>query len=380
MNYWLDLFTGTTWEEFRKAGATVSGFRHRMRGTAKKIAPGDILLCYLTGVMRWIGALEVIGPSKDRSAIWTMDKFSVRLAVKPLVVLDPEFGVLMKDLEGRLAFYAGPKDRGGFKGFLRMSPNRFRRPADGELILKLLRDAEQHPVASPVNPRKLARKPYYKVEFKKGTTAVEAVVTVPEPEPEAPAPGETTGPTTRHTEIQYYLLKLGAELGLDVWVARNDRQKMHDGQALGSLPRMLSVIPTQFNDATTRTIELIDVLWLRGNSIIAAFEVEATTSIYSGLLRMSDLLALQPNLDIQLFLVAPEDRRDKVEQEIGRPTFAKGERPLPKVCGFLAFDKLVETVKAIRKLGLTRDLNASFLKRQAEYFQGESSSRTTDAE
>jgi hypothetical protein len=121
---------------------------------------------------------------------------------------------------------------------------------------------------------------------------------------------------------------------------------------------MLSVIPTQFNAATTRTIELIDVLWLRGNSIIAAFEVEATTSIYSGLLRMRDLLALQPNLDIRLFLVAPEDRRDKVEQEIGRPTFARGERPLPKVCGFLAFDKLVETVKAIRKLGLTRDLNA----------------------
>jgi hypothetical protein len=26
MNYWLDLFTGTTWQEFRKAGATISGF------------------------------------------------------------------------------------------------------------------------------------------------------------------------------------------------------------------------------------------------------------------------------------------------------------------------------------------------------------------
>jgi len=25
MNYWLDLFTGTTWEEFGKSGATVTG-------------------------------------------------------------------------------------------------------------------------------------------------------------------------------------------------------------------------------------------------------------------------------------------------------------------------------------------------------------------
>ena len=49
------------------------------------------------------------------------------------------------------------------------------------------------------------------------------------------------------------------------------------------------------------TIELIDVLWLQGNAIVAAFEVESTTSIYSGLLRMSDLVAMQPNLNIPLW-------------------------------------------------------------------------------
>src|SRR5262245_22231374 len=27
MNYWLDLFTGTTWREFQAAGSTVTGFR-----------------------------------------------------------------------------------------------------------------------------------------------------------------------------------------------------------------------------------------------------------------------------------------------------------------------------------------------------------------
>ncbi len=63
---------------------------------------------------------------------------------------------------------------------------------------------------------------------------------------------------------------------------------------------MVEELPTQFNEATNRTIELIDVLWLKGNSIVAAFEVECTTAIYSGLLRMSDLLALQPNLNINL--------------------------------------------------------------------------------
>jgi hypothetical protein len=27
MTYWIDLFTGKSWDEFRKAGATISAFR-----------------------------------------------------------------------------------------------------------------------------------------------------------------------------------------------------------------------------------------------------------------------------------------------------------------------------------------------------------------
>jgi hypothetical protein len=122
------------------------------------------------------------------------------------------------------------------------------------------------------------------------------------------------------------------------------------------------------NEATNRTIELIDVLWLKGNSILAAFEVEATTSVYSGLLRMSDLLALQPNLSINLFLVAPDDRRDKVESELMRPTFKLREKPLASLCGFLGFDSLVEKLKGIQQLGLASSLKADFLEKTAEYF------------
>src|SRR4029077_21100393 len=125
----------------------------------------------------------------------------------------------------------------------------------------------------------------------------------------------------------------GSEMGLDLWVAKNDRARSWQGTPLGSMSRLIPELPTQFNEATNRTIELIDVLWLRGNSIVAAFEVECTTAIYSGLLRMSDLLALQPNLDIKLYLVAPDERRNKVEQEILRPTFALRDKPLSPACG-----------------------------------------------
>jgi hypothetical protein len=113
------------------------------------------------------------------------------------------------------------------------------------------------------------------------------------------------------------------------------------------------------------------VLWIRGNSIVVAFEVESTTSIYSGLLRMSDLLALQPNLEINLYLVAPDERRDKVEQELMRPTFKIREKPLLNVCGFLAFSRLMEKIEAIRKLGLAASLKPTFLEQTAEFFGDE---------
>jgi hypothetical protein len=101
------------------------------------------------------------------------------------------------------------------------------------------------------------------------------------------------------------------------------RTRKFDANQFGKLPDMRPSLPLQFDEVTNRTIELIDVLWLKGNAIAAAFEIESTTSIYAGLLRMSDLVAMQPNLKIPLYLVAPEERRTKVMAEVNRPTFNK---------------------------------------------------------
>ena len=357
MNYWLDLFTGTTWDEFQKSGASTSGFSFRMRKTVQSIQPGDILLCYLTGVMRWVGALEVIGQSDDKRRIWKCAEFPSRLSVKPLVMLPATNGVPMSELQGRVQFYQTKADSGKFKGFVRVSPAAFKARGDGDLLLRLIRDAKHSPVSRPVDAKKLARKPFFKAERQEGKQTIATVVSVPaseEPEgpeqPEFVSKAEAKTATTRHTEIQHQLMTLGAEMGFDIWVARNDRSRNWTGRVLGELPRVIDELPTQFNEATNRTIELIDVLWLKGNSIASAFEVECTTSVYSGLLRMSDLLALQPNIDIRLFLVAPDERREKVKQEILRPTFSLREKPLAEVCGFVGFGKLTEQLEGIRKL------------------------------
>jgi hypothetical protein len=67
---------------------------------------------------------------------------------------------------------------------------------------------------------------------------------------------------------------------------------------------------------------------------------------------MSDLLALQPNLDIKLYLVAGDEKSEKVRQEILRPTFELRVKPLSRVCGFISFSRMKDQISGIYKLGI----------------------------
>lgn len=187
---------------------------------------------------------------------------------------------------------------------------------------------------------------------------------VPESEPADKATEAPSAEPSAHTEIQWLLLKLGIDMGFDVWVARNDKSKSFNDQKFSELPRIRPSLPLQFDDATNRTIELIDVLWLNKNAIVAAFEIESTTSIYSGLLRMADLIAMQPNLNIPLYLVAPDERRDKVFEEINRPTFSRLSPKLAEICRFVSFTALRQRIDQVRDF--VRYLKPDFLEDLSE--------------
>lgn len=150
---------------------------------------------------------------------------------------------------------------------------------------------------------------------------------------------------THHTHVQWMLAKIGRKLGCKVWIARNDRSRVWNGETLGSLS--IDSLPALGMGGTSqRIIELIDVVWLRaGKQVSAAFEVECTTSIYSGLLRMSDLGALSPNLNFPFYIVAPKSRIDKVRKELSRPTFQMLE--LHNRCGYFSSEALEKEVENI---------------------------------
>ena len=128
-----------------------------------------------------------------------------------------------------------------------------------------------------------------------------------------------------HTELQGWLRDLGLALGFDVWVAANDRGRPLGDGRLGDA--CLEALPAALDEGPGADgVRLIDVLWLERPSgrVAAAFEVEHTTSIYSGIVRLLDLaLGAPANAVDGLFLVAPDDREDQVRAQLRRPAFSQ---------------------------------------------------------
>jgi hypothetical protein len=350
-NYWLDLFTGTTWKEFIEAGGRVNGFRESRWKSVQQMKPGDYLLCYLTRVGRFIGVLEVASAAfRDKTQIWKDEVFPSRVKVNTIVALTPETAVPLDQLKDQLTVLSGYGKSWTWTGHFRGSPTKWK-SSDGEAVVSALQKAQKNPTVRFVEPATLLGWPK-RLKSKKGPVVI--------PEKEEPAVEVTQPEPVAHTEIQWRLAKLGCDLNLEVWVARNDRGKQWGDHNFTELPRLRNDLPVQFEPATNRTIELIDVLWLKNNMIMAAFEIESTTSIYSGLLRLSDLIAMQPNLKIPLYLVAPSQRREEVIGQVNRPTFSLARSPpMNKMCRFISAEALRDRLNQIEKL--TRYLNPEFL-------------------
>lgn len=156
---------------------------------------------------------------------------------------------------------------------------------------------------------------------------------------------------SEHTKMQHLLIKIGRALGLDVHVARNDRHKSCDGESFAQLT--ISEIPLvrSMGEDVGDVISLNDVLWLEKNrsSIVSAFEVEKSTSIYSGILRMEDLVRSLPECRCNLYLVAPDAREKEVVAQLLRPSFKKALADIP--LGFIPFSELTKHCDSLCRLG-----------------------------
>jgi hypothetical protein len=152
------------------------------------------------------------------------------------------------------------------------------------------------------------------------------------------APLQLPETTRQHAQVQAMLKAIGLAQGRDVWIPRADRTVTVGDVHLGTdcLDRLDVVVPP----ATRNVIENIDVIWLEKARYlpVAFFEVEHSTSIYSGLLRLNDVL-----IDYKMphaAIVTDTDRHATYLRHVHRRTFEYSG--LTDLCSHYTYDEVQE--------------------------------------
>ncbi len=342
MAYYTDLFSPETYEVFTQSNQSISGFRVRQKNAASQIKPGDKLVCYVTKISRWIGVLKVTSEFfEDSTPLFYLedDPFVIRFRVEPQIWLSKEKAVPIHEdhVWEALSFTQGhEKNSSHWTGKMRNSLNLLSEE-DGQFLEELLKRQDMDGNTYELD------EDYYRKLVGQRIRREDKVVSVSVPLEDELGEDSRDVQTIRESyQIQALIARIGEAMGFTVWLPRSDRSNIcqewvpDDGV-------LLEELPLNYDEITLKTIEQIDVLWLRRRSIVRAFEVEHSTAIYSGILRMADLLALQPNMDIRLHIVAPYSRKEKVLQEIQRPVFSLLDRaPLSEICSFISYDSVRE--------------------------------------
>lgn len=155
-----------------------------------------------------------------------------------------------------------------------------------------------------------------------------------------------------HVRMQFKLARLGLKAGQKIWVPVSDQERLRRIYEFNEFEGQF----TTGIDLPPNYVENIDVVWKEEFRIDAAFEVENSTAIYSGLLRFADLSIIAPNTIYPMFIVAPVQRRSQVRSQLARPAFR--QLKIAEKVRFLPYemiddiDKFFETSSA----GLSVDL------------------------
>lgn len=275
----------------------------------QKMKPGDIVLIYNRGYIRFIGEIAAKVRSRDLARyFWRETESQKTWELMYFIVNEEKVNVPLQKLNKLFGYQEHYRPQGFTMVNDKATENFLKHYGDIFGVLKVL-EKDREPIEIP--EEKHVTKEIVEEKIKTATS--------------------------EHDEMQWRLIRLGRLAKFDVWVPVHDQNRQYEGHRFKDL-----VLP-EFREGldVPPTIKNIDVVWKFGPySIKSAFEIEHSTSVYSGILRLSDLRTEAPNSNYPLFIIASEERRRKVFNELCRPTFSDSALRLNEVIRFLDYNKI----------------------------------------
>jgi len=266
-----------------------------------KIREGDLVVYYVRSKSVIIGIFKVERAVHGEEKAWPDHPFQFR--IEPVVV--PESPVPMKPLVPQLELFGGLEDLSRWGSRLQ----------------------------GPYNTvKELSQKDYSLISK---TLELGAAGSEEEPEGEVSIAERET-----HMEMVRKIAELGLDRGSRVHIATDIKGRI-------KLPGLLENVPPFHAENVAQIANRIDVTYFEKDKdvLASAFEVEHKTTIYSGLLRLNDMAQSLGKQRVRFFVVGPEERRDKFNRELDRPSF-KELREFG--CDFVPYDEIDQMYKDMK--------------------------------
>jgi len=270
----------------------------------KEIQPGDVIVYYCKGDYVIKGIYEIVRQVFGKEKKWEYSPF--QFEIKPVKELDDP--VNFKSLVSSLELFEGLSDIRWWGSYLQGVVNSIRLLSDHDFSL-----------------------------IEKSIVQASRQTKVDEEEEK-----QNISDYRQHLRIQHKIAEWGLKSGYRVHVAINDRSKIKE-----NLPSILEDMPNFLRDDVIDIAKRVDILFFEKDRDILthAFEIEHTTNIYSGLLRLNDIAESLPSERVKFNIISNSINKDKFNREIIRPSF----RLLRKYdCKFIDYKEVDEAWKELQ--------------------------------
>jgi type II restriction enzyme len=171
----------------------------------------------------------------------------------------------------------------------------------------------------------------------------------------------------RHAQIQVALYLIGNQLKYRTWIAQNDKGIEYKQKRLCEHKNIIADLRDErllsaFDEAIHAAL-LIDCIWFKNGKLMpAVMEVEHSTGVRSGLLRMQKFKDHLPAFPSRWVIVAPDSDRDLVMRECQAPQFATLS---PKYFSYSAVEELYGLCTRRNIAGVTEEFLDCFMESTA---------------
>jgi hypothetical protein len=152
---------------------------------------------------------------------------------------------------------------------------------------------------------------------------------------------------TEHSRVIAEIVEMGQRLGYAASIGRTERPHTWGGGQLGDLMTDNPFRLPAFGGTRGRRAEQVDCVWFNSEKPVVAFEVENTTTITDGIVRMTNVEGAGRRV-----IVIPQERKPLMEQKLKEPMLNPEEG---RAWTFMFYERVTEVLALARSGALTFD-------------------------